>query len=162
MKGRSVGRSIRWRFRCVAHWLVRLAQRISFSSFHSIGTFGAKQQIVSWSIQNLLFCLCNLWMQLLVIFCLWKNWDTVNNMQALCKKKKFVCSLLSFPLKFYFSFFVGFFFVMSLWCGLLLTSSMVESSRCFRLCNKNLVRTLVFSLAFTHCRELMKSVGKLW
>jgi len=59
-------------------------------------------------------------------------------------------------------FSIGLFFVVSLWCGLLLTSSMVESPRCFRLCSRNSVCTLVFSLAFIHCRELMKSVGKLW
>jgi hypothetical protein len=43
---------------------------------------------------------------------------------------------------------------------------MAESSPCFRscsrICSRNLVCRLVFSLAFTHCWELMKSVGKLW
>jgi hypothetical protein len=53
------------------------------------------------------------------------------------------------------------FFVISL-CCLLLARSMAESSCCFWNCSRNLVCSLVFSLAFTHCRELMKSVAKLW
>jgi hypothetical protein len=57
-------------------------------------------------------------------------------------------------------------FWISLWCCLLLVSSVAESSprfwSCFRICSRNLVCRLVFSLAFTHCWELMKSVGKLW
>jgi hypothetical protein len=41
-------------------------------------------------------------------------------------------------------------------------SSMAESSRCFQNCSRNSVcRLILLSLAFTHCRELMKSVGKL-
>jgi hypothetical protein len=47
------------------------------------------------------------------------------------------------------------FFVVSL-CCLLLASSMAESSHCFWMCSRNSVCRLVFSLAFTHCRELMK------
>jgi general stress protein CsbA len=54
------------------------------------------------------------------------------------------------------------FFVISLCCCLLLASSMAEFSCCFWICSRNLVCRLVFSLAFTHCKELMKSVGKLW
>ncbi len=51
-------------------------------------------------------------------------------------------------------------FVISL-CCLLLASSMAESSCCFWICSRNLVHRLVSSLAFMHCRELMKSVWKL-
>jgi hypothetical protein len=52
-------------------------------------------------------------------------------------------------------------FVLSLCCSLLLASSMAESSCCFWFCCRNLVCRSVFSLALTHSRELMKSVGKL-
>jgi hypothetical protein len=44
---------------------------------------------------------------------------------------------------------------------LLLASSMPESSCCFQICSRNSVQRLVFSLALTHCRELMKLVGRL-
>jgi hypothetical protein len=54
------------------------------------------------------------------------------------------------------------FYVMSLCCCLLLASSTVESSHCFWNCSRISIERLVFSLTFTHCRELMKSVGKLW
>ncbi len=54
------------------------------------------------------------------------------------------------------------FLVISLCCCLLLASSMAESSCYFLNYGRNLVCRLVFSLAFTHCRELMKSAGKLW
>jgi hypothetical protein len=53
------------------------------------------------------------------------------------------------------------FCVFSLYCCLLLASSIAESSCCFRICSRNSVHRLVFTLAFTHCRELML-VGKLW
>ncbi len=46
-------------------------------------------------------------------------------------------------------------FVISLCCYLLLASSMAESSRCLWNCSRNSVRRLVFSPAFTHCRELI-------
>jgi hypothetical protein len=47
-------------------------------------------------------------------------------------------------------------------CCLLIASSMAECSYCFQICSRNFICRFVFSLAFTHCRELMKSVGKLW
>jgi hypothetical protein len=53
------------------------------------------------------------------------------------------------------------FFIISLCFCLFLSSSMAESSHCFWICSRNLLHRLVFSLAFTLCRELMKSVGKL-
>jgi hypothetical protein len=52
-------------------------------------------------------------------------------------------------------------FVLSLCCSLLLASSMAESLCCFWICCRNSVCRLVFSLALTHSRELVKSVGKL-
>jgi hypothetical protein len=39
---------------------------------------------------------------------------------------------------------------------------MAEFSCWFQTCNRNTVCRLVFTLACTHIRELMKSVGKLW
>ncbi len=54
-----------------------------------------------------------------------------------------------------------FLFYISLCCCLLLASSMPESSCCFQICSRNSVHRLVFSLAVTHCRELMKLVGRL-
>jgi hypothetical protein len=74
-----------------------------------------------------------------------------------------VPSLSLFVLSFSFSFpFLSFFVSLSGYScrGLLLASSMADSSRCFQNCSRNSVRCL--SLAFTHCRKLMKSVGKLW
>jgi len=76
-----------------------------------------------------------------------------------------VHSLSLFVLSFSFSFpFLSFFVSLSCpsCCGLLLASSMAESSHCFRNCSRNSVRFWCLSPAFTHCRELMKSVGKLW
>jgi hypothetical protein len=68
--------------------------------------------------------------------------------------------VLSLPL--FFSLFVFLcFFVWSLLWGLLLASSMAESSNCFQNCSRNSVHRMVLVTAFTHCRELMKSVGKL-
>ncbi len=43
-------------------------------------------------------------------------------------------------------------------CTLVLASG----SCCFQTCNKNSVPRLLVTLAYTHCRELMKWVGKLW
>jgi hypothetical protein len=64
-------------------------------------------------------------------------------------------SVLFFPLK-------SFLFMFLLVLFLLLSSTMAESFCCFWTCNRNPVWRLVFTLAYTHCRELMKSVGKLW
>jgi hypothetical protein len=53
------------------------------------------------------------------------------------------------------------FLFLSISLCLLLASSIAESSCCFQNCGRNSIGRLVFSLAFTHCRELMKSVRKL-
>jgi hypothetical protein len=60
-----------------------------------------------------------------------------------------------------FPCFVFLSFASSLCCCLLLASNMVESSHCYRNCNRNLVWRLVFSLAFTHCREPDEISGKV-
>jgi hypothetical protein len=50
----------------------------------------------------------------------------------------------------------------SLLCCLLQARIMAESSCCFWTCIRNSICRLVVTLAYTFCRELMKSVGKLW
>jgi len=70
-------------------------------------------------------------------------------------------SLFSFPSVF-LSLSVSLFFSCPFCCGLLLASSMAESSHCFRNCSRNSVCRLMLVTAFAHCWELMKSVGKLW
>jgi len=71
-----------------------------------------------------------------------------------------------FVLTFSFSFpFLSFFVSLSghCCCGLLLASSMAESSHCFQNWSRNSVCRLVLATGiYPHCRELMKSVGKLW
>jgi hypothetical protein len=61
-------------------------------------------------------------------------------------------SLLSFSVSFVYPVVLFFLFGISLWCCLLLASSMAESSHCFLICSGNSVRRLVFSLAFTLLR----------
>ncbi len=46
-----------------------------------------------------------------------------------------------------------------LWCRVL-ASLIAESSCCFQTCNRNSVCRLVGTVAYTLCRELMKSMGK--
>jgi hypothetical protein len=70
-------------------------------------------------------------------------------------------SPLVLSLSMFFSLFVFLcFFVWSLLWGLLLASSMAESSHCFWNCSTQFVGWCL-SPAFTLCKELMKSVGKL-
>jgi hypothetical protein len=71
--------------------------------------------------------------------------------------------LVSVPSDFLFPFLLVCVFLSCLYCsGLLLAISMVKSSCCFWNCSKNSVCRWVLVNTFTHCRELMKSVGKLW
>jgi hypothetical protein len=71
-------------------------------------------------------------------------------------------SPLVFSLSLFFSLSVFlYFFVWSLLWGLLLASSVAESSRCSGIAAETQFVGWCLSLAFTHCRELMKSVGKL-
>jgi len=69
--------------------------------------------------------------------------------------------LLSLPLFFSLSVFLCF-FVWSLLWGLLLASSMAESPVASGIAAETQFAGWCLSPAFTHCRELMKSVGKLW
>jgi hypothetical protein len=71
--------------------------------------------------------------------------------------------LVSVHLVFIFPFLLVCVFLSCLYCcGLLLAISMVKSSRCFWNCSRNSVCRWVLVNTCTHCRELMKSVGKLW
>jgi hypothetical protein len=57
------------------------------------------------------------------------------------------------------SFFVFLFFPSALFR--VLVSAMAESFCSFWTCDRNLVWRLVAKLAYSHCTELMKAVGKL-
>jgi hypothetical protein len=65
-----------------------------------------------------------------------------------------VCFFI-FPLFFSLYFF-------PFYVGSLLASIMAEFSHYFWTCNRNSGHRLVGTLTYTHCRELMNSVGKLW
>ncbi len=47
------------------------------------------------------------------------------------------------------------------WMVLVQASINAKSSHCFRICDRNSVHRVVVILAYTHCKKLMKSVGKL-
>jgi hypothetical protein len=57
------------------------------------------------------------------------------------------------------SFFVSLFFPSALFR--VVVSAMAESFRCFWTSDRNLVWRLVAKLAYSHCIELMKPLGKL-
>lgn len=76
-----------------------------------------------------------------------------------------LCLSVPFLLLFfcYFFCFGAFFFLFSslLWCSVL-AGIIAKSCCCFWTCDGNSAHGLVVMLAYTHCWELMKLLGKLW